>query len=241
MCHNPVLCITFFFFKKLKEKQCKSAFILCICIFNVFLLQKKVCSFKTNHMESTGLFFQEVFFSLSFFRNDAAQSDDDDKSQPPLADTDGGKLKQKTWALADTVASLSSLAILNQNIRLNHRVFGFSCRTQFKKFLGKSVKKAKHLAEEYGEKAVNKVKSVRDEGKMWLWIFLNVSCDRSPSFQVLCLDGKGSEQSVKCGTEPFGSINTVYHTTHFTSCLFLLLHKMVPFFILLRVCILLQI
>jgi len=27
------------------------------------------------------------------------------------------------------------------------------------------VKKAKHLAEEYGEKAVNKVKSVRDEGK----------------------------------------------------------------------------
>ena len=38
-------------------------------------------------------------------------------------------------------------------------------RTQFKKFLGKSVKKAKHLAGEYGEKAVNKVKSVRDEGK----------------------------------------------------------------------------
>lgn len=28
------------------------------------------------------------------------------------------------------------------------------------------MKKAKHLAEEYGEKAVNKVKSVRDEGKM---------------------------------------------------------------------------
>lgn len=42
----------------------------------------------------------------------------------------------------------------------------FPLRTQFKKFLGKSVKKAKHLAEEYGEKAVNKVKSVRDEGKM---------------------------------------------------------------------------
>lgn len=41
----------------------------------------------------------------------------------------------------------------------------FLIRTQFKKFLGKSVKKAKHLAEEYGEKAVNKVKSVRDEGK----------------------------------------------------------------------------
>lgn len=41
----------------------------------------------------------------------------------------------------------------------------FITRTQFKKFLGKSVKKAKHLAEEYGEKAVNKVKSVRDEGK----------------------------------------------------------------------------
>ncbi|XP_072302367.1 WD repeat-containing protein 44 isoform X2 [Eucyclogobius newberryi] len=35
--------------------------------------------------------------------------------------------------------------------------------TQLKKFLGKSVKKAKHFAEEYGEKAVNKVKSVRDE------------------------------------------------------------------------------
>ncbi|CAJ1064077.1 WD repeat-containing protein 44 isoform X2 [Xyrichtys novacula] len=66
-----------------------------------------------------------------YISNDAAQSDDDDKSQAPLADTDGGKLKQKT--------------------------------TQFKKFLGKSVKKAKHLAEEYGEKAVNKVKSVRDE------------------------------------------------------------------------------
>ncbi|KAK5858458.1 hypothetical protein PBY51_002595 [Eleginops maclovinus] len=66
-----------------------------------------------------------------YISNDAAQSDDDDKAQAPLADTDGGKLKQKT--------------------------------TQFKKFLGKSVKKAKHLAEEYGEKAVNKVKSVRDE------------------------------------------------------------------------------
>lgn len=36
-------------------------------------------------------------------------------------------------------------------------------RTQLKKFLGKSVKRAKHLAEEYSEKAVNKVKSVRDE------------------------------------------------------------------------------
>ncbi|KAK7925511.1 hypothetical protein WMY93_007821 [Mugilogobius chulae] len=66
-----------------------------------------------------------------YITNDAAQSDDDDKSSAPMADTDGGKLKQKT--------------------------------TQFKKFLGKSVKKAKHLAEEYGEKAVNKVKSVRDE------------------------------------------------------------------------------
>lgn len=66
-----------------------------------------------------------------YITNDAAQSDDDDKPSAPLADTDGGKLKQKT--------------------------------TQLKKFLGKSVKKAKHLAEEYGEKAVNKVKSVRDE------------------------------------------------------------------------------
>nr|XP_023700595.1 WD repeat-containing protein 44-like [Paramormyrops kingsleyae] len=35
--------------------------------------------------------------------------------------------------------------------------------TKFKKFLGKSVKRAKHLAEGYGEKAVKKVKSVRDE------------------------------------------------------------------------------
>lgn len=66
-----------------------------------------------------------------YITNDAAQSDDDEKPQATLADTDGGKLKQKT--------------------------------TQLKKFLGKSVKKAKHLAEEYGEKAVNKVKSVRDE------------------------------------------------------------------------------
>uniref|UniRef100_A0A1A7Z638 WD repeat-containing protein 44 n=1 Tax=Iconisemion striatum TaxID=60296 RepID=A0A1A7Z638_9TELE len=66
-----------------------------------------------------------------YITNDAAQSDDDDKSQTTLTDTDGGKLKQKT--------------------------------TQLKKFLGKSVKRAKHFAEEYGEKAVNKVKSVRDE------------------------------------------------------------------------------
>ncbi|KAM4546081.1 WD repeat-containing protein 44 [Odontesthes bonariensis] len=66
-----------------------------------------------------------------YITNDAAQSDDDDKPQAALSETDGGKLKQKT--------------------------------TQLKKFLGKSVKKAKHLAEEYGEKAVNKVKSVRDE------------------------------------------------------------------------------
>ncbi|KAM8835304.1 WD repeat-containing protein 44 [Synchiropus picturatus] len=66
-----------------------------------------------------------------YITNDTAQSDDDDKSQAPLGEGDGGKLKQKT--------------------------------TQLKKFFGKSVKKAKHLAEEYGEKAVNKVKSVRDE------------------------------------------------------------------------------
>ncbi|XP_066515066.1 WD repeat-containing protein 44 [Hoplias malabaricus] len=66
-----------------------------------------------------------------YITNDAAQSDDDDKSQAPLSDTDGGKLKQKT--------------------------------TQLKKFLGKSVKRGKHLLEEYGERAVNKVKSVRDE------------------------------------------------------------------------------
>ncbi|KAL0994067.1 hypothetical protein UPYG_G00117370 [Umbra pygmaea] len=66
-----------------------------------------------------------------YITNEAAQSDDDDKVQAPLSDTDRGKLKQKT--------------------------------VQLKKFLGKSVKRAKHLAEEYGEKAVNKVKSVRDE------------------------------------------------------------------------------
>ncbi|XP_062997921.1 WD repeat-containing protein 44 [Elgaria multicarinata webbii] len=35
--------------------------------------------------------------------------------------------------------------------------------TQFKKFFGSKVRKARHLAEEYGERAVNKVKSVRDE------------------------------------------------------------------------------
>lgn len=51
---------------------------------------------------------------------------------------------------------------------LSQAVPSFLIRTQFKKFLGKSVKKAKHLAEEYGEKAVNKVKSVRDEGKRTL-------------------------------------------------------------------------
>lgn len=42
-------------------------------------------------------FLEEVDL-LYFFphSNDAAQSDDDDKAQAPLADTDGGKLKQKT-------------------------------------------------------------------------------------------------------------------------------------------------
>jgi len=35
-----------------------------------------------------------TFFFLG--SNDAAQSDDDDKSQPALTDTDGGKLKQRT-------------------------------------------------------------------------------------------------------------------------------------------------
>ncbi|KAI4871405.1 hypothetical protein NFI96_027831 [Prochilodus magdalenae] len=38
-----------------------------------------------------------------------------------------------------------------------------SLSTQLKKFLGKSVKRGRHLLEEYGERAVNKVKSVRDE------------------------------------------------------------------------------
>ncbi|KAG5843470.1 WD repeat-containing protein 44-like [Anguilla anguilla] len=66
-----------------------------------------------------------------YITDDDEQSDDEDKSQSQLSETDGGKLKQRT--------------------------------TKFKKFLGKSVKRAKHFAEEYGEKAVNKVKSVRDE------------------------------------------------------------------------------
>lgn len=44
-------------------------------------------------------------------------------------------------------------------------LFVYFFRTQLKKFLGKSVKRAKHLAEEYGERAINKVKSVRDEGQ----------------------------------------------------------------------------
>ena len=48
-------------------------------------------------------------------------------------------------------------------VSLHFCVFFF--RTQLKKFLGKSVKRAKHLAEEYGERAINKVKSVRDEGQ----------------------------------------------------------------------------
>ena len=52
--------------------------------------------------------------------------------------------------------------------------FTFLVRTQLKKFLGKSVKRAKHLAEEYGERAVNKVKSVRDEGKRNRTLQLNI-------------------------------------------------------------------
>ena len=52
--------------------------------------------------------------------------------------------------------------------------FTFLIRTQLKKFLGKSVKRAKHLAEEYGERAVNKVKSVRDEGKGNRTLQLNI-------------------------------------------------------------------
>ncbi|XP_061104154.1 WD repeat-containing protein 44-like isoform X2 [Conger conger] len=66
-----------------------------------------------------------------YIMNDDVQSDDEEKPQSQLPETDGGKLKHRT--------------------------------TQFKKFFGKSVKRAKHFAEEYGEKAVNKVKSVRDE------------------------------------------------------------------------------
>lgn len=53
----------------------------------------------------------------------------------------------------------------SSNLKYINGLLVFLTRTQLKKFLGKSVKKAKHLAEEYGEKAVNKVKSVRDEGK----------------------------------------------------------------------------
>lgn len=55
----------------------------------------------------------------------------------------------------------------------------FLTRTQLKKFLGKSVKKAKHLAEEYGEKAVNKVKSVRDEGTETKWLVMFCLCEEA--------------------------------------------------------------
>lgn len=52
---------------------------------------------KSKHVKPKSIF-SRGSPSISFFphRNDAAQSDDDDKSQAPLADTDGGKLKQKT-------------------------------------------------------------------------------------------------------------------------------------------------
>lgn len=83
---------------------------------------------------------------------------------------------------------------------LSLAVPSFLIRTQFKKFLGKSVKKAKHLAEEYGEKAVNKVKSVRDEGKRTLhfinyytpllFLYLIQSLDRlQKHFKVIFLIG----------------------------------------------------
>lgn len=61
--------------------------------------------------------FSRKYFCSRLFRNDAAQSDDDDKSQPPLADTDGGKLKQKTWVFADTFACPSFLVIKPKYVR----------------------------------------------------------------------------------------------------------------------------
>ena len=71
------------------------------------------------------------------------------------------------------VNGIDFFSCFNHTISVIYRILlfpvpSFLIRTQFKKFLGKSVKKAKHLAEEYGEKAVNKVKSVRDEGKRTL-------------------------------------------------------------------------
>ncbi|XP_024606354.1 WD repeat-containing protein 44 [Neophocaena asiaeorientalis asiaeorientalis] len=77
-----------------------------------------------------------------YVSNDAAQSDDEEKLQSQQTDTDG-----LIW-----VGFFGFYLFLV-----------FLLRTQLKKFLGKSVKRAKHLAEEYGERAVNKVKSVRDE------------------------------------------------------------------------------
>lgn len=64
----------------------------CICTFN---FKRNFVLFNLNTRNQLACFSKKYFFSL-LFRNDAAQSDDDDKSQTPLADADGGKLKQKT-------------------------------------------------------------------------------------------------------------------------------------------------
>ena len=69
------------------------------------------------------------------------------------------------WDYLWIVELLQLVELIRSNLGLFFFFFTFLIRTQLKKFLGKSVKRAKHLAEEYGERAVNKVKSVRDEGK----------------------------------------------------------------------------
>lgn len=55
---------------------------------------KRTPILKPAALYALGWDLTHFFFFLG--RNDAAQSDDDDKSQPALTDTDGGKLKQRT-------------------------------------------------------------------------------------------------------------------------------------------------
>lgn len=62
-----------------------------ICNIMPFFLKAQTCETKKYIFLRT-----LIHFLFVPHRNDAAQSDDDDKSQAPLADTDGGKLKQKT-------------------------------------------------------------------------------------------------------------------------------------------------
>lgn len=62
------------------------------------LLGKNTFSWEFScHIKTNGTLLEEVDMFLLFLpSNDAAQSDDDDKPQASLTDTDGGKLKQKT-------------------------------------------------------------------------------------------------------------------------------------------------